>query len=276
MRLSAEFGILFLVVATTLPLKAQEKADSLSPRLLPSEHLVHDFVADGLAHRFTATRLLSPHEVCVGTGGILPLVEYVLWDLPVQISSGASIQARLDPGQGIAVLSTEFSVDFFLLDIELADGLIIRTGMGHASHHLGDGAAKDSTRQPIDYSRDDVQLFIIHPSAFLCGQLYAGLRYNYALVIGQPVRKPLSFQIGIHALPWSLSPELSVYVGWDVKLQQELSYGNSQRYEGGLQYKTAEGRILRIAVSYSAGYDERGQFFGKRRSEAGMGIVVSL
>ncbi|MEX2115413.1 MAG: DUF1207 domain-containing protein [Bacteroidota bacterium] len=267
-------GILTVIVA--VPLDARGEGDTLALRLLPSRHRVHDFVADGTAHRFSATQLLSPHEVQLSVGGILPLVDYSLWGVPIQVSSGASIHARLDPGRSIAVLSTEFSVDFFLLDVQLSEDLIVRTGMSHASHHLGDGPAGDSTALPFDYSRDEVQMFIIHASPFLPGQVYVGARYAYALVIRQPVGKPLSLQIGMHALILAFSQELSLYAGWDLKMHQELSSGTSQRYETGLQYRSETGRILRLAISYSAGLDERGQFFGKRRNEAGIGIVVSL
>lgn len=275
MRLSAVLGLLLNAV-TTLPLGAQEKADSLSPRLLPPKHLVHDFVADGAAHRFSACQIFSPREVQVTVGGIIPLVEHILWDMPVQVSLGASIHARLDPGRSIAVLSNEFGIDFFLLDVRLTDNFVVRTGMGHASHHLGDGAPRDSTVQAIDYSRDDVQLFMIRTFDVFSGQFYAGLRYNYAQVIGQTIHKPLSFQIGMHALPWSFSQGFSAYIGWDVKLRQELSYGTSQWYEAGLQHSSIEGRVIRLGVSYSCGYEERGQFFGKRRREAAIGIALSL
>lgn len=276
MRPAAEWGVFFLIVTTAFPLGAQERADSLSPRLLPSEHLVHDFVADGTAHRSSAHQMFSPNEVHVSVGGIVPLVEYIVWNMPVQLSTGASIHARLDPGQSIAVLNSEFSVDFFLLDVQPADGLILRTGMGHASHHLGDGVPRDSAVQAVDYSRDDFQLFVICAIDGFSGELYAGFRYNYSHVVGRSIDKPLSFQFGMHALPWSFSQEFSAYVGLDMKLRQELSYGTSQRYELGLQYRTTEGRALRLAFSYSGGFEERGQFFGKRRSDAGIGVVLSL
>ncbi len=276
MRLSAGLSVLLVIGVTTFPLTAQGNADSLSPRFLPSEHLVHDFVADGTAHRFSAHQILSSREVQVSVGGIVPLIGYTVWHTPVQVSTGASIYARLDPGESIAVLSSEFSVDFFLLDVQLKEDLVARAGMGHASHHLGDGVPKDSTVHPIDYSRDDVQLFMIHRINGFSGQFYAGFRYNYGLVVRQPVKKPLWLQFGMHAVPWSFSQELSAYVGLDIKLRQELSYGTSQRYEAGLQFKTVEGRALRLSVSYSAGFEERGQFFGKRRGETGIGMILFL
>lgn len=276
MKLATGSGMLLLIAATTWPLGAQGKPDSLLPRLLPAGHLVQDFVADGTAHRFSAYQMFSPRAVHVSVGGIFPLVDYMIGNLPIQLSTGASIHARLDPERSIAVLSNEFAVDFFLLDVQLTDDVIVRTGMGHASHHLSDGVSRDSTVQPVDYSRDDFQLFMIHPVSGFSGQIYAGFRYSYAHVINQPIHKPLSLQFGTHIHPWSFSRGFSVYIGLDVKLRQELSYGTSQRYEFGLQYKSAEGRALRLGLSYSGGFEERGQFFGERRSEAGIGIALSL
>ncbi len=265
-----------LTVLFTLSLVAQRGGDTLSFRLLPSRHIVHDFVADGTAHRFSTTQLLSPREVQVSVGGILPLIDHSLWGVPVQVSSGASIHARLDPGQSIAVQSSEYSVDFFLLDVQMSNDLILRTGMTHSSHHLGDRGLGDSTVSPIDYSRDEVQIFIIHPLSSFPGQIYGGIRYAYNLVIRHPVQKPISLQSGMHGLVASFSKELSLYAAWDVKVRQELSFGTSQRYETGLQYMNETGRVVRFAISYSAGFDERGQFLGERRSETGIGIVISL
>jgi len=270
------FRISMLTVMCSVPLHAQGEGDTLTVRFLPSRHLVHDFIADWTAHRFSATQLLSPNEVQVSVGGILPLLGYDVWEMSVQLSTGASIQARLDPGRSIAVQSSEFSIDFFVLDVQMSHDLVFRTGMSHSSHHLGDGESGDSAASPIDYSRDEIQVFMIHPSSFFRGQVYAGLRYAYALVIHHPVHKPVSLQIGMHLLAWSFSQELSLYGGWDIKVRQELSYGTSQRYEAGLQYTSEAGRILRFAISYSGGFDERGQFFGKHRRAAGVGIIVSL
>ena len=270
------FRICMLTVLFAVSLYGQERGDTLALRFLPARHLVHDFVADGAAHRFSATQLFSPNEVQVGVGGILPLLGYEVWEMPVQLSTAASIQARLDPGRRIAVQSSEFSIDFFVLDIQMSRDLVFRTGMSHSSHHLGDGELGDSAVFPIDYSRDEIQVFIIHPSSFFRGQVYAGLRYAYALVIHRPVHKPVSLQIGVHTLAWSFSQELSLYGGWDIKVRQELSYGTSQRYEAGLQYTSEDGRILRFSISYSGGFDERGQFFGEHRRGAGVGIIVSL
>ena len=269
------FCILILMMIAAISLEAQDGGDISSFRFLPSRRLVHDFIADGTAHRFSAI-LLSSSDVQVGVGGILPVLDYDPWGIPVQVSLGASIQARLDPGQSIAVQSSEFSVDFFLLDAQLSDDLIVRTGMTHSSHHLGDGLNGDSTILPIDYSRDDAQLYVIHSLSFLRGQAYAGVRYAYNLVIRQPNKKRLVIHAGMHAPLWSFSQDLSLFAGGDIKIRQELSYGTSQRCEAGLQYRSEAGRIIRLVVSYSGGFDERGQFLGKRRSEAGVGIVIVL
>jgi hypothetical protein len=273
--LRRSFRIFLLMTIAIISLEAQDGGDASPFRFLPSRHMVHDFVADGTAHRFSAV-LLSSNDVQVGVGGILPMIDYDPWGIPVQASIGASIHTRLDPGQSIAVQSAEFSVDFFLLDAQVSNDLIVRTGMTHSSHHLGDGLNGDSTKLPIDYSRDDAQLYVIHSLPLLGGQAYAGVRYAYDLIIRQPNQRRLAFHAGMHMLLWSFSQDLSLFAGGDIKIRQELSYGTSQRYEAGLQYRSETGRVIRLTISYSGGFDERGQFLGKPRSEAGAGIVIVL
>lgn len=274
--LSGWFRFVILIAAAVVPLEAQNGGGEHAFQILPPRHLVHDFVADGVAHRFSVTQVLSGNDVQVSVGGILPLINCALWDIPVQISTGASIQARLDPGQSIAVQSSEFAVDFFLLDAQLNHDLMIRTGLMHSSHHLGDGFNGDSNMVPIDYSRDEVQLYVIHPVPLLQGQMYAGARYAYNLVIRRPNDKRFTVHAGLHTRIRLMSQNIFLFAAGDIKMRQELANGTSQRVEAGLEYENGGGRIIRLALSYSGGFDERGQFFGKRRSEAGAGIVIVL
>lgn len=266
------FSILSVVSFVVFWWSGASAQDSLA--FFPDRRIVSDLPADGSAHRFAASRLFHDGEAQVEVGGVVPVLEAFLMNKLVQGSIGASIHARLDPGISIAVRSIEFTVDFLLVDIQWSAGLATRFGVGHASHHLGDGPADSSGISAIDYSRDYVSALILRAVPCVGGFVYAGVNYAYEYVVKRPIRKPLVVQAGFFASLPLLDP-LAVYCAGDVKVRQELSYGTTQRYEVGWRYGKGA-RSLRLGLWRAAGFDERGQFFGKPRNEWGVGVFLNI
>lgn len=266
------FSILLVVLFVVFARSGACAQDSLA--FFPDRRIVSDLPADGSAHRFAASRVFDDGEAEVKVGGVVPVLEALLMNKLVQGSIGASIQARLDPGTSIAVRSVEFTVDFLLVDVQWSSGLMTRFGIGHASHHLGDEPPDSTGTSAIDYSRDYVSAFILGAIPRLGGLVYAGANYAYGYVVRRPIQKPLVLQAGFLASLPLLDP-LAVYCAGDIKVRQELSYGTTQRYEAGWRYGKGP-RSVRLGIWHTAGFDERGQLFGKARNEWGVGIFLNI
>ncbi|MBI4417951.1 MAG: hypothetical protein HY563_04185 [Ignavibacteriales bacterium] len=214
-----------IVCAALLSIGAHAQEVSLAApfTILPTQRLVKDFLADESAHQFAASRVFENGDASVGLGGVVPLVELSVLQYPLQVSTGASVHARLDPDRSISVQSVEFTIDFFLIDIAWSRDLRTRTGLGHTSHHLGDGLPDSVVAGVIDYSRDYVVFTIVRTLPEVGGQAYGGVNYAYGLVVGRPLDKPLTGQFGFSASA-PLTAVLSLYGGVDLKFRQDLSY----------------------------------------------------
>lgn len=185
------------------------------------------------------------------------------------------MHTQLDPSQTISVLSTEFLIDFFLLDVILDERTILRAGMGHASHHLGDnGLGGSMAVKPLDYSRDYLQLFAVRKESGL--RLYLGAVFAYNFVIDAHVRKPWWFHGGIDGDLIAIFEGVNLYAACDMKIREEVHFGSTQRYEVGLRWPAENGRHLRLAWAYQTGYDERGQFYEDRVRWNTIGVAIEL
>ncbi|HEX9614599.1 MAG TPA: hypothetical protein VGA55_03805 [Bacteroidota bacterium] len=254
---------------------AQEPSDSSWIRFLPHDRIVADFPGDETAHRFSAATVFGSHEVPVSVGGTIPWADVEFFGTTVQLSSGASIRARLDPRRSIGILSTEFSVDFVLVDVPASPDLVVRTGIGHASHHLGDSGA-DSARKSIDYSRDYLRMAVVYVLGDPGPHVYGGLQYAYNFVVERHLNKPLTFQFGIGGTILHLGSAFFLYGGADLKVKEEFAFGTSRRIELGVEYANGRGRFVRLGLARRAGLDDRGQFFGKRREETTVGMCIEF
>lgn len=239
----------------------------------PRDRMVRLFVADGMAHRFAAAKVLENRQVKGSVGSVIPVLETDYLGFMLQASIGASVHTQLDLSQSISIISTEFLVDFFLLDARLDEQTILRIGMGHTSHHLGDNAFATLQRvKPLDYSRDYIQLFVVRELAPV--RLYSGASYAYNFVVDTPLRKPWWMQVGIDGDLMAIADGFNLYAGCDFKVRQEVNFGSTQRYELGIRWPSEYGRHLRLAWAYQTGYDERGQFFSDRVRWNTIGVTI--
>lgn len=241
--------------------------------LFPSRRLVETPIADGSAHRFAIEKSFKVDELWGAIGGVIPVLETSVLGYPSQVSMAASAHMVLDPGVSIAVMSTEYYVDFFMVDVLWSEHWFTRVGMGHTSHHLGDDADVDLLRNVHDYSRDYVATMGGYTGSGV--RAYAGANYGYGFVIDRPVSKHWLLQAGGEITFLRLSEDCSGFFAGDVKVRQELAFGTTQNFRAGIQFQRS-GRSLRVVLSYKTGLEERGQFYPQRRSFGSAGLLIDF
>ena len=243
--------------------------------IFPRKKLVQEFVADGTAHRFSIGKAFQANHVYGSIGGTLPLLETPIVGNGIQASLGVSVSTQFHPHQNIAVISTEFYVDYLLIDIVWSDNIFSRLVMGHTSHHLGDNAfAMLQKTQPVDYSRDYVEGFVGYANPGL--RVYAGANYGYGFVVDHPVEMRWLFEAGAEASIAELGPGLTGYGALDIKIRQELAFGSTVRFQGGVQFQSGSDRLFRLALTHQTGLEERGQFHGQRLVVTTIGLIIEF
>lgn len=243
--------------------------------IFPQTKLVQEFVADGTGHRFSIGKAFQANHVYGSIGGTLPLLETPIIARGIQASLGVSVSTQLHPGQNIAVISTEFYVDYAIIDIMWSGNLFSRLVMGHTSHHLGDNAFEALQKtKPIDYSRDYVEGFMGYKTVDL--RLYAGANYGFGFIIDHPVEKRWMVQAGAEATIAHLGPGLVGFGAMDIKLKQELQYGSTIRFQGGVQFQNGSDRLFRLALTHQTGLEDRGQFHGERLAVTMFGLIIEF
>jgi hypothetical protein len=178
----------------------------------------------------------------------------------IQLGAGASISTRLHPEQNLAVINTEYFVDYLIADVVWSPALFTRIEFGHTSHHLGDNIAALAQAKPIDYSRDYIRAYggvMSNGSRF-----YLGFDYGYGFVVGRIVSKKWLLQGGFEYAVTRLGEGLTWYAAADFKFRQELGFGTTQRFQTGIQFRNGSERLFRLALTHQRGLDERGQFHG--------------
>ena len=243
--------------------------------LFPQKKLVQEFVADGTGHRFSIAKAFQANHVYGSIGGALPLLESPIVAQGIQASIGVSVSTQFHPGQNIAVTSTEFFVDYAIIDIIWSDNLFSRFVMGHTSHHLGDNAFEELQKtKPVDYSRDYVEGFAGYTADGL--RIYAGANYGFGFVVNRSIQRRWMFEAGVEAALVHLGPGLVGYGALDVKLKQELQYGSTIRYQGGVQFQNGTDRLFRLALTHQTGLEDRGQFHGQRVAVTTFGLIIEF
>ncbi|MBI3006114.1 MAG: DUF1207 domain-containing protein [Ignavibacteriales bacterium] len=243
-------------------------------QFFPSYQMLRPFIGDVMAHRFGAAKLFGNKQFRGTVGSVVPVLGTDYPGFMLQASVGASVHAQLDLEQSISLMSTEFVIDFFLLDALVHESTIIRLGVSHTSHHLGDNALARLNAKPLDYSRDYLQLFFVH--MFSPVRLYTGTQYSYNFVAGSPIHKPWWIQTGVDAELFSFGPGFVVYAGSDFKFRQEVSFASTQRFELGFLWPSTNGRNLRFSLAHQTGVDERGQFYAEHIQWNSIGVAIGL
>ena len=246
--------------------------------LFPRQPIAPLFTADATAHRIGVTSINLSRRVSVSLGNLLPVANVTVYGQPLGIAVGGSIHAELEPDEMASLVTTDFFVDYLLVDIPFTPDWILRMGVGHSSHHLSDNwyelLQKTSS---LTYSKDYSQLFVVRKIPAYNLFLYGGVTYAYAFIVNTEISPPWLLQCGGEKdLASYFDDMLSLYCAIDIKLRQEASFGATQSYQLGLQFKNNNERNLRLAYQFRSGLDERGQFYNERRSFHGVSLYVEL
>jgi hypothetical protein len=243
--------------------------------IFPSRKLVREFAADGTAHRFSIGKAFQANHIYGSIGGTLPLFESPIVGQGIQAGFGVSVSTTMHPHQNIAIISTEFYVDYLMIDIVWTDNLFSRLAFGHTSHHLGDNAFSVLQKsEPVDYSRDYVEGFMGYMDSSM--RVYAGVNYGYGFIIDHPENKKWMFQTGIEVSIMELGIGLMAYGAMDMKFRQELQYGSTVRIQAGIQFQNGSDRLIRLALTHQTGLEERGQFHGQRIVVTTIGLMIEF
>lgn len=269
--------LFFLFVYTThYSAQAQSVADSsIQCTLLPDTHIVPLFTADSRAHRLSIQKPFDNRGYVGGMGGIFPLAAISTHKKTAQLSVASTLYTTLQrwTDHGI-ILNADFFVDLFL-DIQLNNRFSIRTGAGHTSQHLSDDAL-GAGYVPINYVRDYYQAFGIYQLAKYRFMGYGGVVFNHNFKTTYDISKKFMFQLGFEHSPVKFKVNNYLYWAADVKFREEFDYGTTQNYQVGYKYGVATKHVFRFALNYSKGYEERGQFYTKKRELTTVGLFFDF
>jgi hypothetical protein len=229
--------------------------------LFPRERVVPLFSANPTAPQFSAGQTFENRNVSASMGALFPMID-LQWDgFKAQLSVGSSVYAYLNPPEKVNLISTDFYIDFIVIDIPLSNEWALRIAPGHTSHHLSDNAyAQSGLSKPVDYVRDYWEVFGIYRSARLKGFVYGGALYAYTHLIDKETYKPWMLEIGGEFLQTPVIENIVGYAAVDLKFRQEAKFSTTQNYQIGLRFVNSAGFSLRLAYNHRAGVDERGQF----------------
>ncbi|MDD8018307.1 MAG: hypothetical protein PHP42_08025, partial [Bacteroidota bacterium] len=126
----------------------------------PEQKFVPVFTADQYAHHMVIENILLSKNLRGSLGGIFPAFNLDVLGTTVQASLGSSIHFEVRPHGQAHVVSTDFYVDYLLLDIPLQKNYYVRLGTGHTSHHLSDNWYEQlQLTHAVHYSRDYIQTY---------------------------------------------------------------------------------------------------------------------
>lgn len=242
--------------------------------LFPESTYVSPFTAEPHAHRMKAENILLTKNVRASMGGIFPVFGIDAFGTTLQASLGASVHFELHPNGQLHVISNDYYVDYLLLDIPVYDKYYARFVTGHTSHHLSDNMYEHrKMTAAFTYSRDYVQLFAIYEK-HVNEQFYIGADYAYIMTVGQRISKPWIVQTGGKFPLAEYFGFLSLYSAADCTIRQDANFAATNTLQIGLSMPMQQGRIIRFALQFRTGLDERGQFIREHRQISTIGFSM--
>lgn len=250
--------------------------------LFPDSHYVNTFIADAHAHKMGIETIELTRNLHASFGGSFSVFEFILANVPMQASFGGSVHFDLRPSGQTHIVSSEYYIDYFILDVFIKEKAIgdfsiaSRFVSGHTSHHLSDTWIDDE--QPpvaIHYARDYVRLFVVCAKQKEA-KLYIGADYAYIFTIDRRIQKPWTFQAGGEAAFLSLTEKIVAYAAVDCKIKQEAAFTATTSYQAGIKMPMNHNRTFRIAYQFRHGLDERGQFFPQHRTLSTIGFYIEI
>lgn len=255
------FSIVFVCHATV----AQQHFE-----LLPESKLISELPADPVSHRFKLENILITKNLRSSLGVTIPVVG----NKNLQLVTGASVQFEVHPNGQAQIVSTEFYVDYFLIDVRWSNFLRTRLGIGHTSHHLSDNWYEKLQRtESVNYSRDYVKgLAVLADERWF---VYGGFNYGFVFHLENGHSKRWHWQCGGEWMPTTVSESIEIYAAVDVQCFQETDFETMNNYQAGLKFSKAF-RNVRTFYNFRHGIDERGQFFPRHRALHSVGVSVEI
>ncbi len=273
--------LLTFLIITTLSIQNNfaQTGDSAQVKwgALPQKKLVPLFTGDARAHRISIQRVLGNNSYQGSMGGIFPLIQVQKNKNVLQLCAAATTYLTLKRSINHGSLE---NIDFFAdvyLDAKVTDYFFLRLGTGHTSQHLSDDAINKGA--PFaNYARDYHQLFGIYKNKKYDFFVYSGIvfNYNFKTQAGINISNTPIIQFGFEHTPVRINKIHSVYYAGDFKLHGELNYQGSQHVQLGYRFQKKELKVFRIAWDYSAGLEERGQYYKQSRNFSSIGIYLEF
>lgn len=265
---------LFFLIIPLIPLIAEEPAEPRREmlRMFPDSTFVSPFTADAHAHRTEVENILFSKDIRASMGVMMPIADLVLFDTEMQASLGASVHFELHPVGQAQIVSNDYYVDFLTLDIPVDRHLFARWVIGHTSHHFSDNwYERLNLKTSVRYSRDYLKLFAVYESD-RNSQFYLGADYAYTVTISRRIERPWIFQTG-GIVPIAFLKSCVLYGAADSKVHQEADFSATNTLQFGVMFPMQPGKVLRIALQYRSGLDERGQFYPHHRTFTALAIA---
>ncbi len=245
--------------------------------ILPQKKLIPVFTADARAHRLSIQRNFDQNSYLGSMGGIFPLVQLNHQKKAIQLCvAGTTYMGLLRSVNHGSVLNIDFFVDVYA-DVKLSESWLARLGTGHTSQHLSDDAIVTLGNSAFNnYARDYYQLLGVYNNKNLRILLYGGIIYNFNFKTERDLSGKSMFQFGFEHNPFKFGKTQSVYYAGDIKFRGEQNYGQTLHGQLGYKYQSVNSRVMRLAVNYSSGLEERGQFYKQNREFASAGLYLEF
>lgn len=250
--------------------------------LLPQNHFIPVLTADTRAHQLGATYNGSnnKHQIIGSLGGIFPLVTIKTKLISLQLSTAGTLYTtllrKLNSG---SVVNADYYADVYC-DIHLTRNFKMRTGFGHTSHHLSDDALQSGlSPKANNYVKDYFTAGLVYSN--LKSIVYAMLYYNHNFKTtdfdkANNYSGNTMWQFGSENNIFSISKSANLYLAGDLKLRQELGFGSTYNIQTGIKLYNNTTRCIRLAVNYTGGYEERGQFYKNKRNFFHTGLLFQF
>jgi hypothetical protein len=243
-------------------------------RIFPETTFVSPFTAETHAHRMRAENIALSKNVRASMGDRFPVFGISLFGTEMLASLGGSVHFELRPNGQAHVVSNDYYVDYLILDIRLAESHYARFVTGHTSHHLSDNTFERlQLTTAFTYSRDYVKLFWVYEKNQQ-SQFYLGGDYAYIMTIGQRLSRPWILQSGGKVPLGEFYGMFTLFAAADCTVRQDAGFAATNTVQLGVSMAMQYGRIIRFALQYRKGLDERGQFIPQHRELSTIGFSV--
>lgn len=228
-------------------------------------------------HGFSVSKFLTADHYWVGLGSAVPIVRYSFKGFLADIVVAGTVYTQLDHKPGsFRVINTDFYADV-LVTLTWDQKTYVQVGAGHTSQHLNDDALEIlGYHHSINYVRDYYRLYLLRAIDMLRGYVYGGVLYHHTFKIPSGGNPLWMFEFGADFAHTELTPWLTGYCAFDVKLRDEVGFGSTQSYQIGVRIHGESSNVCRIALTHRTGYEERGQFYSTKVNTQTLGMYFDF